>query len=190
MRGKHGLPRDGGHTMQYAYALAMAEDAKASLVPHCQRIEIAGSIRRQRPTCGDIELVCIPKMVTTGLFNDELIASPDFCAAVNQWPAVRGKPDGKHTKRILPCGEELDLFMVTAETWGLQFAIRTGSADYSRYVLATEWKKLGYTSIDAMLHRGAEVVQVREERDLFTLLGLPWVDPRAREYHKDKNKDN
>ncbi|MEW6287659.1 MAG: hypothetical protein AB1509_15670 [Chloroflexota bacterium] len=32
-----------------------------ALAPHCQRIEVAGSIRRQSPQVGDIEIVCQPK---------------------------------------------------------------------------------------------------------------------------------
>jgi hypothetical protein len=47
--------------------------------------------------------------------------------------AFLGQPTGKHTRRILPCGMKLDVFMVTADTWGLQLAIRTGSAAFSKY---------------------------------------------------------
>ena len=32
------------------------------LQPFCERIEVAGSVRRQRPMVGDLELVAIPKM--------------------------------------------------------------------------------------------------------------------------------
>jgi len=44
-------------------ARAIAEELKALLQPSCHRIEIAGSIRRQKPEVGDIELLCIPKLV-------------------------------------------------------------------------------------------------------------------------------
>jgi hypothetical protein len=39
------------------------------------RIAIAGSVRRRRPFVGDIELVCIPRLVPTGPFGDELITA-------------------------------------------------------------------------------------------------------------------
>ena len=47
------------------YPLPFARDQAHSLLrtlaPYCERIEIAGSIRRQAPTAGDIELVAIPR---------------------------------------------------------------------------------------------------------------------------------
>jgi DNA polymerase/3'-5' exonuclease PolX len=38
-----------------AAADAIAADVLAQLQPHCERIAIAGSVRRRRPTIGDIE---------------------------------------------------------------------------------------------------------------------------------------
>jgi DNA polymerase/3'-5' exonuclease PolX len=165
-----------------AQADRIAEATRAALSPYCERIAIAGSVRRRRSFVGDIEIACIPRLIPTGLFGDELITDPDFCAMVNQWPAVRGKPDAKHTQRRLPDGILLDLFMADAENWGLIFAIRTGSADFSRHILATGWVKAGYHSDEGRLRaRDGTIVPVREEHDLFTLLGIPWVDPEARE---------
>lgn len=39
-----------------------AERLRAELAQHCERIEIAGSIRRGKPQIGDIELVAIPRV--------------------------------------------------------------------------------------------------------------------------------
>jgi DNA polymerase/3'-5' exonuclease PolX len=76
----------------------------------------------------------------------------------------------------------LDLFMADAGNWGLIFAIRTGSADFTRYILATGWVKAGYCSDEGRLRaRDGTIVPVREEHDLFALLGIPWVNPEARE---------
>ena len=47
--------------MELQKAKAIAEELKALLEPVCQRVEIAGSIRRQKPEVGDIELLVIPK---------------------------------------------------------------------------------------------------------------------------------
>jgi DNA polymerase/3'-5' exonuclease PolX len=42
--------------MDYVQALAIAEQTRTALAPYCERIEIAGSIRRQKPQVKDIEL--------------------------------------------------------------------------------------------------------------------------------------
>jgi DNA polymerase/3'-5' exonuclease PolX len=52
--------------MDGAQALAIAERTRAALAPYCDRIEIAGSIRRRNPSVKDIELVAIPRQVPTG----------------------------------------------------------------------------------------------------------------------------
>jgi len=71
--------------------------------------------------------------------------------------------------------------MADLDNWGLTFAVRTGSAAFSRRILATGWVKAGYKSVDGHLYRGAQLVPIREEVELFTLLGIPWVAPEARE---------
>jgi DNA polymerase/3'-5' exonuclease PolX len=43
--------------MKHAEALRQAVDAYNALAPYCNRLEIAGSIRRQRPEVKDVELV-------------------------------------------------------------------------------------------------------------------------------------
>ena len=40
-----------------AYAIHLARWLK----PHCLRLCVAGSIRRRRNICGDVDLVCIPR---------------------------------------------------------------------------------------------------------------------------------
>jgi len=168
--------------MDHRAALAIAEQSRATLAPYCERIAIAGSIRRRKPQVKDIELVAIPRQIPAGLFDDARVTDPDFCAAVNQWPATKGTPEGKYTQRQLPEGIVLDLFMADAENWGLIFAIRTGSAAFSHHILATGWVRAGYRSVGGTLRtRDGSVVPVREERDLFRLIGVPWVNPEARE---------
>jgi DNA polymerase/3'-5' exonuclease PolX len=167
--------------MHRSAALFIAERTRAALAPYCRRIEIAGSVRRGKPEVKDIELVAMPNTVPTGLFGDELVTDPGFCAVVNQWPAVKGTPEGKYAQRRLPEGIVLDLFMADSDNWGLIFAMRTGSATFSHHVLAAGWVKAGYTSSQGYLHRRGQRVPVREEADLFSLLGIPWVAPEARE---------
>lgn len=160
--------------MRLDQAKAIAERVKAQLAPHCDRIEIAGSIRRQKPDVGDIEIVAIPKPYDVGLF------ASGIAPIVDQWPKVRGVLPCKYTQRLLPEGIALDLFFATPINWGLIYAIRTGSADYSHHVLACGWVRNGYISSGGTLTRFGVAVPVREEVDLFRLAGVQWTEPEER----------
>jgi DNA polymerase/3'-5' exonuclease PolX len=160
-----------------AQAEAIAVGAMEQLDPHCEVISLAGSLRRQRPTIGDIEIVCVPKP-----YDASPLFASGIATVVNQWEKVRGELPCRYTQRILPEGIKLDLFMVEADGYGLQRAIRTGSADWSHQVLARAWVRAGYHSEGGLLRRAdGSVVPVRTEPQLFQLIGLPWVHPRDRE---------
>jgi len=167
--------------MKLAQALPLAEDALNALKPYCERILIAGSIRRQRPEVKDIELVVIPRMVPAGLFHDELEVDPDFCGTVNRWHKVKGEPTGKYTQRVLPGGMALDLFIANPDNWGWILALRTGSSDFNQKVLLHAMHQQGYSSDGGTLLRYGKVIPTSEEVDVFRLLKLPWVEPWARE---------
>jgi hypothetical protein len=78
--------------MNYDAALAIAERLKADLAPYCTRIEIAGSVRRQRPQVKDVEICAIPLQEPSDLFGAELVTCQGFCAVVNQWEKDIGEP--------------------------------------------------------------------------------------------------
>jgi len=163
--------------MKLDKALKIAEKVMAELEPHCERIAIAGSIRRKKPEVKDIEIVAIPKPYDIGLF------SSGIALVVNQWHKVKGELPCKYTQRILPEGIKLDLFFATKDNWGLVYPLRTGSAAYSHKILATGWVKCGYRSVSGYLHheRMDFTRGVREEKELFELIGIPWVPPEKRE---------
>lgn len=160
--------------MKLAQARAIAERCLCELEPHCERIAIAGSIRRGKPEPKDIEIVAIPKPYDTGLFESGI------ATVVNQWEKVKGELPCKYTQRVLPEGIKLDLFFATPENWGLIFAIRTGSAEFSHKRLASRWSAMGYKSEGGVLMRDGESICVREEKDLFDLLGMAWIEPKDR----------
>lgn len=179
--------------MKINEAKEIAQNICSQLAPYCHRIEIAGSIRRLKPEVKDIEIVCIPvtERVKTGLFDmDESYATevnPEFIRIVNSWEKIKGEPTGKYTQRKLPEGINLDLFIANKYNWGLIYAIRTGSAEYSHKVLAAGWVKRGWKSIDGMLCQYGEggiwtPIKTPEEKDLFDLIGVKMVSPEKREF--------
>ena len=158
------------HATAYKIALEVIEQLK----PYCERIEIAGSLRRKKADIGDIEIVAIPKPYSTGLLES------GFATVVNKWEKVKGELPCKYTQRILPEGIKLDLFIAEEGNWGSILATRTGSADYSYKVLANGWVRQGFKSDGGYLFRDGEKYEVKEEKDLFRLIGIPYVEPEYR----------
>jgi DNA polymerase/3'-5' exonuclease PolX len=169
--------------MKYQEALEIALLVKTLLEPHCHRIEIAGSIRRCKPDVKDIEIVAIPRPYDTGLF------ASGIAPVVNQWKKVKGELPCKYTQRVLPAcwngitkSIKLDLFFAEPGNWGLIYAMRTGSADYSHKVLACEWVQKGYHSKGGFLHTASgKPIAVPEEQDLFERIGVPYIQPELRD---------
>lgn len=160
--------------MEYYKILAMAQEVQKQLSPHCIKCEIAGSIRRRKPEPRDIEIVAIPKPYDIGLLESGI------ATVVNRWKIVKGKLPCKYTQRILPQGIKLDLFFAEPNNWGLIYAIRTGSADFSHRVLARNWVRRGYKSIDGFLTKNRTPVDIYEEEDLFSIIGVPFIAPEKR----------
>ncbi len=163
--------------MNYTDAKRIADKYVELLRPFVKRIEIGGSVRRECGECNDIEIVAIRDASKIYQFAD----------IVNQWPRIRGRVDGKYTARVLPEGIQLDLFFATPDNWGNLFFIRTGSADYVKRI-ACEWVRQGYQSKGGMLHPVVDhyegtlgdPIPLREEKDVFEFLKIPWVEPRNR----------
>lgn len=163
---------------RYEDALAIANEVLEELRPHCVRIEIAGSIRRKKALVGDIEIVAIPKPYTTGAVESGI------ALVVNKWMKVKGKMEygkTKYTQRILKEGIKLDLFVADETNWGLIFAMRTGSADFSHKVLASGWVSRGFKSIGGYMTRDGEKLEVKEEVDLFRIAGVLFKQPSERD---------
>lgn len=160
--------------MELNKALNIAQEVKKQLAPHCERIEIAGSIRRKNPNVKDIEIVAILKPYNVGLFESGI------ASVVNQWAKTKGNLPCKYTQRILPEGIKLDWFFANEENWGLIYAIRTGSAEYSHKILANKWVSNGYKSIEGHLYYNEKKIILKEEKELFDILGLPYLKPELR----------
>lgn len=159
--------------MNLSTAIQQADEILRTLSPFCHRIEIAGSVRRQKPDgIKDIEICLIPR--ADSLFHLAVAINSKWgLPAAGKWPA-------KYTKiRGLA---DIDIFTATVENWGLLFWIRTGPADYVRNGLA-RWKtvsKGGYSE-GAQLHDAqGSVILTPEEKDVFAALRWPWVQPLDR----------
>lgn len=193
--------------MNVREAKAIADDLVSMMSPHCHRVEIAGSIRRQRQDVKDIEIVVIPKWgmrpgTDMPLFGGEpervnflhdwalQVAEPDGgLQGYVRWikPGTRlvlpwePKPEGKYWRALVGGRIKLDLFLASRDNWGIILAIRTGSAEFSQALMTYARHKTCYHVEGGHLRdeRGT-ALETREERDVFDALGIDWVEPRNR----------
>jgi len=150
-------------------AMDIAMPIWESLKPVCDIRKIAGSIRREKPEPKDIEIVCLPKVVVLkDMFgwDEGTIRDPLFHKIVSELGRViKGKTDGKYMQIALPQGINLDLFMPDDFDFYRQFAIRTGSGDWTAKYIAGGWKSIGWCGSDAGLRLQSECVSKTSETD-------------------------
>lgn len=173
--------------------LPVAEKLADELRPFCERIEIAGSLRRRVAEVGDIELVAIPQMdlvnVGTGEMNLFTGQPETKSTQINRlWahlesnPRIDWKKRGQKYRQFLLHGTQIDLFTAKPGNWGWIYLIRTGSAKFSHHV-AGQLNAKGYTSREGWIEpkvgcRGRR--QTPKEEDVFQLAGMKVVDPVMR----------
>lgn len=180
--------------MELKQAKEIADQWITRLQPYCTRISIAGSIRRQKQSVKDIEIVCTPRMIPET--HDTLFEAvtsyhrdPNFVFTVQDdkyGHVLMGRPDtGKYIKiSVHGYDINIDLFTATPENWGYILAIRTGSSDFSKRILAEGWVRAGYRGEDGMLYNQETgvAIPIHEEIQLFGLINVPYVFPRDREW--------
>lgn len=146
------------------------------LKPFCKKIKIAGSIRRQRPQCKDIEIVLLP--------TDNSARNKIGLFLIKNGKIVKGKLSGRYVKATYK-GFTVDLFIPQEHDYYRQLAIRTGSAEYSKKI-ASAWKKKGYEGtkrglVEMSLHSDSTPpVSWTSEQDFFNWLGMEYLPPENR----------
>ncbi len=174
-------------------ALRLAQRCVAILTPACQRIEIAGSVRREKHTVNDIELVAIPKMVlpaatlfTMGM-DTELVSALDNFDYSAIGKQVKGGSRYKQVK--LHEGIALDIFIcMPPAQWGYIFTLRTGNANFSHKIVTNKqlggWMPSNMHAVNGALYRitmdGDVLVPTPEETDFFSAIGKAWIAPKDR----------
>ena len=170
--------------MDLEKAKAIAEKIKAVLESSCERITIAGSIRRQKPEVGDIELLAIPKYVDGVDMLDAKIQTMIYFDMLGyRLNKLGSKVYGPKNKLLvhLPSGIGVDIFSTDEESWPVALVVRTGGKVTNQRIATAALRKgyrfhaygSGFTTPDG------EIV-CHSEREVFAAVDLPWQEPSER----------
>lgn len=168
----------------------------ARLAPVCERLAIAGSLRRRKETVGDIELVFVPKygpraaggelLPTFGALTDPVLERLEAEGTLARRQNKNGGTawGGKNKLAVhVPTGIPVDLFTASAENWWNYLVCRTGPAESNLALCAAAhakgWKWEPYSS-GFVKQGGFERHVVTSERDVFEFVGLPYRPPEER----------
>lgn len=189
-----------------AEARIAADIALALLSPACERIAIAGSIRREAPDIGDIEIVAVSRLGTppADLFGEPVGDPPDALHDL----CNRLRDEGRMVPRLNKLGQPswgrllkwglffptapedgaipIDVYACRPEQWAATLAIRTGPAEFSHRLVTP--KPAGGRCPPQFQFRGWRVVRrsdgealdTPDEEALFAVLGMSWIEPNAR----------
>lgn len=191
--------------IQLADARQIISELVDILRPACERIEIAGSVRRGRLEVHDAEVVIIPTPDLLPL-TDDLIQYGTAQYAL--YGEKRTKRWGQHYRGLLFKNIKCELFMTNEDNWGYQYWLRTGPGDANTFIM--KWLNMPHTHAPIRFRDGCgwfarhwrhdgkgwvaedkRRLRIASEEDLFAVLGMPFIPPSERTemmYKKLTNK--
>lgn len=175
--------------MNLATAQHYAEKIQEWISPYAERVAVAGSIRRRRPHCNDVDLVVIPKITEHKDLLGEIISRDNQVAffltnyldATQDARVISGAgADPEQISVQLP-KVQLDIFFATERTWATRMLMRTGSKEHNIYLIERA-KTLGLVWRPTLgVMSGTKFLHTEHEEDIFSALQLDYVPPERRE---------
>jgi DNA polymerase (family 10) len=133
------------------------------------RVDVAGSFRREKETVGDIDILLVttaPEEVSDAIAKLKIVRDI----------AVKGD---KKISFDLHNGLRVDVRLVKADQWGAALMYFTGSKEHNIAVRKVAIKK-GWKLNEYGLFDGEEVVASKEEVDIYDALELRFYEPKDR----------
>ena len=164
--------RRGQESMTLAQANLIAEEFVSSLkeLPEVKKIAAAGSLRRQKETVRDIDILVVsdkPKVVIPGLTR---IESVKYVQAEGETKAsVRTKED-----------VQVDCRVVEAKSFGAALLYFTGSKNFNIKIRQLAIKK-GLKVNEYGVFKKDKFICGATEEEIFRALGMAYIEPELRE---------
>jgi DNA polymerase (family 10) len=163
---------DTGQRIKLAVAARYAESLVAYLqsVRGVEKVDVAGSYRRARETVGDLDI---------------LVAAADGRGVIRHFVAydevetILSQGSTRATV-LLQSGLQVDLRVVTAESYGAALYYFTGSRAHNIAVRRMAQKQ-GLKLNEYGIYRGRQRIAGGSEAEIFAAIGLPYIAPELRE---------
>ncbi|MFQ5342183.1 MAG: helix-hairpin-helix domain-containing protein, partial [Anaerolineae bacterium] len=154
-------------------ALPVAERLLASLgeCPAVQHADAAGSLRRLRPTVGDIDLLAA---------SDNPQAVTDYFVELPEIARVQSHGDTKASV-ILHNGLQVDLYVLPREEYGSLLQHFTGSKRHNIELRELALSQGLSFSEHGFKQEDGSLIRCETEEEVYGTLGLPWIPPELRE---------
>lgn len=172
--------------MNLPFAQRCAERLVEWLAPNCERIEVAGSVRRRKATPNDIDLVAIPKRVedrdmfgTVTAKRNAAWMAIDARATADGWKILRA---GADLVSWVAKGVQVDLWWTEPHLWGTTLLCKTGSKEHNIWLAKYAIARGAKWHVSAGLYQGNHRVSESEDA-IYRALGLDPIPPERREAH-------
>jgi DNA polymerase/3'-5' exonuclease PolX len=156
-------------------AETIATKIKAIMGVHCDKIEIAGSIRRQSAKVHDIDFVVVCR------------SESDWRMIGEELKRLKAKPGCQGNaviKAYVPCENaffQVDFYRAQPVTFGIHLLVRTGSADHNMWLASQAFSKGMRLKYSQGLLKDNVPVAGADEAGVFAALGLSCPAPCDRE---------
>jgi DNA polymerase (family 10) len=162
----------------------------------CERVIVAGSLRRRKQEVGDVEILYIPlteiRPVPGDMFKSAKVDLVDVAvrAMIDAGTMELRKGETGHTaygpkNKLLthvPTGMPVDLFATVESSWCNYLVCRTGSKENNMNIAKAAqdkgWRWNPYGS--GFSGPAGDVYTVTREEDVFAFVGLPYKEPWER----------
>lgn len=179
-----------GKRYPLAQAKAVAERLVKDLEPYCERIQIAGSIRRGKPEVGDVEILYVPRVEMEagadlfGTLEPRNLADEELTEWITEGflrkrlNAKGSEMWGEKNKLGVDSGSGIpvDFFSTTHENWYNAMVCRTGPSD-SNKAIAMKANEMGLTwNVYGCGFKNlatGEILPMKSEAQVFATVGLP-----------------
>lgn len=154
-----------------AWPFAQTMLARLRAVPGVAAVEAAGSLRRMRPTVGDIDIEAAAS--SSEAVMEAFVRHPEVIRIVGQGE-TKSSVEFSHNLRA-------QLWVHPPERFGTALVYATGSKDHNvRLREIAQKRKLSLSDQSFLREDGSEILCATEE-EVYACLGLPWIPPELRE---------